>query len=112
MRRFVVAGIPVSSQWSSSGHIYPIQVAQFGLSHYSKNISEEPPRQRIIADFGTDVDVTVSADCFSERLELEDETMVLNFSAPGMAASVRSAPLSLQPGRRAAASVNGTGRKS
>lgn len=29
-------GVPISSQWNKSGHIYPIQVAQFGLSHWSK----------------------------------------------------------------------------
>ena len=29
-------GVPVSSQWKPSGHIYPIQVGQFGLSHFSK----------------------------------------------------------------------------
>ncbi|CAF0830633.1 unnamed protein product [Rotaria sp. Silwood1] len=28
--------IPVSSQWQSSGHLYPIQIAQFGLSHWSR----------------------------------------------------------------------------
>lgn len=26
----------MSSQWKPSGHIYPIQVGQFGLSYFSK----------------------------------------------------------------------------
>jgi hypothetical protein len=26
----------VTSQWNKEGHIYPTQVGQFGLSHYSK----------------------------------------------------------------------------
>ena len=29
-------GVPISSQWKTSGHIYPIQVGQFGLSYFSK----------------------------------------------------------------------------
>jgi hypothetical protein len=33
--------IPVSSQWNSTGHIYPVQVGQFGLSHWSKWISNK-----------------------------------------------------------------------
>ncbi|CAF0784027.1 unnamed protein product [Adineta steineri] len=28
--------IPVSSQWQSDGHLYPIQIAQYGLSHWSR----------------------------------------------------------------------------
>lgn len=27
--------VPVSSQWKAKGHFYPIQIAQYGLSHYS-----------------------------------------------------------------------------
>lgn len=30
-----VEEVPVSSQWSSKGHFYPIQIAQYGLSHYN-----------------------------------------------------------------------------
>ncbi|XP_054160550.1 D-glucuronyl C5-epimerase B-like [Oppia nitens] len=29
-------GVPISTQWLSSGHYYPIQIAQFGLSHWSR----------------------------------------------------------------------------
>ena len=29
-------GVPVSSQWLKSGHLYPTQIAQYGLSHWSK----------------------------------------------------------------------------
>ena len=34
-------GVPVSNQWDKNGYIYPIQVAQYGLSHYSKLKTEE-----------------------------------------------------------------------
>lgn len=27
--------VPVSSQWNQKGHFYPIQIAQYGLSHYN-----------------------------------------------------------------------------
>uniref|UniRef100_A0AAR5PNU2 heparosan-N-sulfate-glucuronate 5-epimerase n=1 Tax=Dendroctonus ponderosae TaxID=77166 RepID=A0AAR5PNU2_DENPD len=37
-------GVPVSSQWDSGGYYYPIQIAQFGLAHYSKNLTEPEPR--------------------------------------------------------------------
>jgi len=30
-----VEEVPVSSQWYSKGHFYPIQIAQYGLSHYN-----------------------------------------------------------------------------
>jgi len=37
-------GVPVSTQWGPKGYFYPIQIAQFGLSHYSKNIVQKPPQ--------------------------------------------------------------------
>nr|CAG4636821.1 EOG090X0272 [Ceriodaphnia reticulata]SVE72802.1 EOG090X0272 [Ceriodaphnia reticulata] len=43
-------GVPVSTQWEASGYYYPVQVAQYGLSHYSKNISESPPRKKTVED--------------------------------------------------------------
>jgi len=30
----------MSSQWNSDGYYYPTQIAQYGLSHYSKYIAE------------------------------------------------------------------------
>lgn len=29
-------GVPISTQWGPQGYFYPIQIAQYGLSHYSK----------------------------------------------------------------------------
>nr|CAG4650783.1 EOG090X0272 [Simocephalus serrulatus]SVE94105.1 EOG090X0272 [Simocephalus serrulatus] len=43
-------GVPVSTQWEASGYYYPVQVAQYGLSHYSKNLSEPHPRKKILED--------------------------------------------------------------
>ncbi|GAB0091759.1 D-glucuronyl C5-epimerase [Sergentomyia squamirostris] len=43
-------GVPVSTQWESQGYFYPTQIAQFGLSHYSKNLTEPEPRRKIVED--------------------------------------------------------------
>ncbi|KAA3681464.1 uncharacterized protein DEA37_0003400 [Paragonimus westermani] len=59
-------GVPISGQWNPNGHLYPVQIAQFGLSHFSKwtrlkrllsngSLSSTP-----LLD--TDVDLTVSTD--------------------------------------------------
>lgn len=42
--------VPVSTQWESQGYYYPTQIAQFGLSHYSKNLTEPEPRRKVIED--------------------------------------------------------------
>ncbi|KAK0136934.1 D-glucuronyl C5-epimerase B [Merluccius polli] len=39
-----VEGVPLSTQWGPQGYFYAIQIAQYGLSHYSKNLTEHPPR--------------------------------------------------------------------
>lgn len=36
--------VPVSIQWNSRGHFYPIQIAQFGLSHFNKYLSLGQPK--------------------------------------------------------------------
>nr|CAG4646858.1 EOG090X0272 [Megafenestra aurita]SVE92256.1 EOG090X0272 [Megafenestra aurita] len=43
-------GVPVSTQWEASGYYYPVQVAQYGLSHYSKNLSESLPKRKVLED--------------------------------------------------------------
>lgn len=45
-----IEGVPVSTQWDSTGYYYPTQIAQFGLSHYSKNLTEPEPRRKTIED--------------------------------------------------------------
>jgi len=36
----VYTEVPMSSQWNSDGYYYPTQIAQYGLSHYSKYVAE------------------------------------------------------------------------
>ncbi|XP_054768251.2 D-glucuronyl C5-epimerase-like [Lytechinus pictus] len=43
-RKFNLNSVPLSTQWGQQGYFYPIQIAQYGLSHYSKNLTEPPPR--------------------------------------------------------------------
>lgn len=43
-------GVPLSTQWEVQGYYYPTQIAQFGLSHFSKNLTEPEPRRRIVED--------------------------------------------------------------
>uniref|UniRef100_A0A1B6CJP8 heparosan-N-sulfate-glucuronate 5-epimerase n=1 Tax=Clastoptera arizonana TaxID=38151 RepID=A0A1B6CJP8_9HEMI len=45
-----INGVPVSTQWESQGYYYPTQIAQFGLSHYSKNLTEPEPRRKVLED--------------------------------------------------------------
>lgn len=49
-------GVPFSTQWTLEGHFYPIQIAQFGLSHYSKQLVEGNPEVLVMED-GDEEDV-------------------------------------------------------
>lgn len=40
-------GVPLSTQWGPQGYFYAIQIAQYGLSHYSKNLTERPPHVEV-----------------------------------------------------------------
>ena len=46
----LLPGVPVSVQWDTRGHFYPIQIAQYGLSHYSKHLTEPQPSSFILED--------------------------------------------------------------
>ncbi|VVC27200.1 Hypothetical protein CINCED_3A024299 [Cinara cedri] len=41
-------GVPVSTQWNPHGYYYPTQIAQFGLSHYSKNLTLPSPKVKVL----------------------------------------------------------------
>lgn len=43
-------GVPVSTQWGAQGYFYPIQIAQYGLSHYSKFLTEDQPVTLTVED--------------------------------------------------------------
>ena len=41
----MLPGVPISTQWGVQGYYYPIQIAQYGLSHYSKHLASGAQRQ-------------------------------------------------------------------
>lgn len=41
-------GVPVSTQWNPHGYYYPTQIAQFGISHYSKYLTLPPPKVTVL----------------------------------------------------------------
>lgn len=43
-------GVPITIQWDPQGYFYPTQIAQFGLSHYSKNLTEPEPKRIVLED--------------------------------------------------------------
>ncbi|GFO08552.1 D-glucuronyl c5-epimerase [Plakobranchus ocellatus] len=43
-------GVPLTTQWNEAGYHYPIQVAQYGLSHHAKSEMVGEPRQEILED--------------------------------------------------------------
>ncbi|BFZ23865.1 hypothetical protein BsWGS_26904 [Bradybaena similaris] len=43
-------GVPITVQWSKDGYHYPIQVAQYGLSHHAKHIVSGDPDQVVLED--------------------------------------------------------------
>lgn len=45
-----IEGVPFSTQWTPDGHFYPIQIAQFGLSHFSKHLVEGRPEVLVLED--------------------------------------------------------------
>ncbi|XP_048775453.1 D-glucuronyl C5-epimerase B-like [Ostrea edulis] len=45
-----IEGVPISTQWDPKGHYYPIQIAQYGLSHYSKQINRPKNKVKILED--------------------------------------------------------------
>jgi len=47
-----LTGVPLSNQWGHHGYFYPIQIAQYGLSHYSKYVkkSDKLGRPVVIED--------------------------------------------------------------
>lgn len=49
-----IEGVPLSTQWEPSGHYYPIQIAQFALSHYSKYLQEGGPGRTVLLTGGDD----------------------------------------------------------
>lgn len=46
-------GVPMSTQWDPKGYFYPTQIAQYGLSHFSKHLIEPAPVKYVLEDGDT-----------------------------------------------------------
>ena len=80
-----ITGVPVSTQWESQGYYYPTQIAQFGLSHYSKNLTEPEPRHTVLEDGERDLAhwVVPGDSALSRELDAHSGSHVVQFSSPG-----------------------------
>ncbi|MBN3318770.1 GLCE epimerase, partial [Atractosteus spatula] len=82
-----IEGVPLSTQWGPQGYFYPIQIAQYGLSHYSKNLTERPPHVEVY-DTAEDRDSRPSGWAVPRGCSLTSvydksrASMVRQFSAP------------------------------
>nr|CAD7393559.1 unnamed protein product [Timema cristinae] len=80
-----IEGVPVSTQWEVQGYYYPTQIAQFGLSHYSKNLTEPEPRSKVFEDGDKELaswEVPVGAS-LSRVLDAGVGSYVAQFNSPG-----------------------------
>ncbi|XP_022124382.2 D-glucuronyl C5-epimerase B isoform X2 [Pieris rapae] len=84
-----IEGVPVSTQWEPKGFFYPTQIAQFGLAHYSKNLTEPEPRVRIIDDGEKNLgNWIVSTDAtLSREFDTELKSNILRFTTSDQASS-------------------------
>lgn len=83
----IFLGVPVSTQWESQGYYYPTQIAQFGLSHYSKNLTEPEPRRTLLEDAERDLLahwVVPNGASVSRILDAHTGSHVVQFSSPGV----------------------------
>ncbi|XP_071946209.1 D-glucuronyl C5-epimerase B-like isoform X1 [Antedon mediterranea] len=80
-----VEGVPMTTQWDPSGYFYPIQISQFGLSHFSKNLTEKEPRVKIYEDGETNTRNWVpDKESKVERVfDAEKKSNVLKFETKG-----------------------------
>lgn len=82
-----VEAVPVSSRWGNKEIFYPSEVAEFGLSHFTKHLNADPP-ERMIYENGEDEKSLanwkcVSSECSAEIVyDQEQRNGVMKFSTP------------------------------
>lgn len=85
-----VEGVPISTQWDAKGHFYPVQIAQFGLSHFSKNLSEPAPVFVLLEDgeraqYGTWVTSFKGKASYARVFDKASQSHVIEFKTSGTA---------------------------
>jgi len=83
-----LSGVPLSNQWGQQGYFYPVQIAQYGLSHYSKYVkkSAKSSRQFVIEDAedGTSSRWSVTGDATVHNVfDAEAQSRVIQFHTSG-----------------------------
>ena len=82
-----VSGVPISTQWGPEGYFYPIQIAQYGLSHYSKYLAENTRTRMVVDDAEDDSRVKwITPDEMSSVENIMDpskNTRVIEFDTSG-----------------------------
>ena len=85
-----VEEVPVSSQWNPKGHFYPVQIAQYGLSHYNmlqlEGDSEADLKLLEDSESGSDLNWIWAAPKTSQVANIFDKernSKVIQFSTPG-----------------------------
>lgn len=99
--------MPLSTQWGPQGYFYAIQIAQYGLSHYSKNLTERPPHVEVY-DTAEERDSRASTapwsvpkGCSLSRIHDKSRaTSARQFSAQGRRDQMAPGPRSLSPVHR------------
>ena len=56
---FYFAAVPMSSRWGNRETFYPIEIAEYGLSEFTKHLHSDPP-ERMIYENGEDEKSLVS----------------------------------------------------
>jgi heparosan-N-sulfate-glucuronate 5-epimerase len=78
--------VPLSTQWGPQGYFYPIQIAQFGLSHYSKFLVEKEPFTEVYEDGSDDGSKWMTQEGRSSVTTVMDEDLhqkVIKFDSKG-----------------------------
>ena len=83
---FYHVGVPLSTQWGQQGYFYPIQIAQYGLTHYCKNLTDRTPRMTVFENAeGHDLSSWSSSDPHAELKIVQDDeqaSRVLEYKTP------------------------------
>ena len=86
-------GVPISTQWGAHGYFYPIQIAQYGLSHFSKFLVEKPRTSEVVED-AEDDDVSDQWSVVGDRgtvtsvMDAHRHTHVIEFDTSGSSQAV------------------------
>ncbi len=83
----LLPGVPISTQWGPEGYFYPIQIAQYGLSHYSKYLGETKRTKIVVEEAEDDLGKWKTPDEMSSVeivYEPSKNTHVVEFDTAGM----------------------------